>query len=113
MRSEKGITLVCLIGFFVLIVILAGISISIAAKGSNDEVVPKNNTLIEETINEEIEAELIVDPTVTTKPISENQVENVTAEENIVEESQNIVEVENVVETEELDSNTVSNEIEE
>ena len=62
MRSEKGITLVALIGIFVLIVILAGISISIAAKGNNDEQVPTNDVVT--NIDDEYEdEEIVVDPT--------------------------------------------------
>lgn len=65
MRSEKGITLVALIGIFVLIVILAGISISIAAKGNNDEQVPTNDVVT--NIDDEYEdEEIVVDPTVGT-----------------------------------------------
>ena len=74
MRSEKGITLVALIGIFVLIVILAGISISIAAKGNNEEQVPANNliTNVEEVEDEEI----IVDPTATSTTIETEDVED-------------------------------------
>ena len=65
MRSEKGITLVALIGIFVLIVILAGISISIAAKGNNEEQVPTNDVVT--NIDDEYEdEEIVVDPTVST-----------------------------------------------
>ena len=65
MRSEKGITLVALIGIFVLIVILAGISISIAAKGNNEEQVPTNDVVT--NIDDEYEdEEIVVDPTVGT-----------------------------------------------
>lgn len=65
MRSEKGITLVALIGIFVLIVILAGISISIAAKGNNEEQVPTNDIVT--NIDDEYEdEEIVVDPTVGT-----------------------------------------------
>ena len=65
MRSEKGITLVALIGIFVLIVILAGISISIAAKGNNDEQVPTNDVVT--NIDDEYEdEEIVVDPTAST-----------------------------------------------
>ena len=65
MRSEKGITLVALIGIFVLIVILAGISFSIAAKGNNEEQVPTNDIVT--NIDDEYEdEEIVVDPTVGT-----------------------------------------------
>ena len=65
MRSEKGITLVALIGIFVLIVILAGISISKAAKGNNEEQVPTNDVVT--NIDDEYEdEEIVVDPTVGT-----------------------------------------------
>ena len=65
MRSEKGITLVELIGIFVLIVILAGMSISIAAKGNNEEQVPTNDVVT--NIDDEYEdEEIVVDPTVGT-----------------------------------------------
>ena len=77
MRSEKGITLVALIGIFVLIVILAGISISIAAKGNNDEQVPTNDVVT--NIDDEYEdEEIVVDPTAST---STTETENVVADE--------------------------------
>ena len=77
MRSEKGITLVALIGIFVLIVVLAGISISIAAKGNNDEQVPANDivTNMDEVVEDE---EIVVDPTAST---STTETENVVADE--------------------------------
>ena len=79
MRSENGITLVALIGIFVLIVILAGISISIAAKGNNDVQVPANDLV---TNMEEVEdEEIIVDPTVTsTTTVTEDVVDTVANE---------------------------------
>lgn len=64
MRSEKGITLVALIGIFVLVVILAGISISIAAKG-NDEVQEPTNDVVT-SVDEYEDEEIVVDPTATT-----------------------------------------------
>ena len=77
MRSEKGITLVALIGIFVLIVILAGISISIAAKGNNEEQVPTNDVVT--NIDDEYEdEEIVVDPTAST---STTETENVVADE--------------------------------
>ncbi len=77
MRSEKGITLVALIGIFVLVVILAGISISIAAKGNNDEQVPTNDVVT--NIDDEYEdEEIVVDPTAST---STTETENVVADE--------------------------------
>lgn len=63
MRSEKGITLVALIGIFVLIVVLAGISISIAAKGNNETKNPTNDIISVEEIEDE---EIVIDPTATT-----------------------------------------------
>ena len=77
MRSEKGITLVALIGIFVLIVILAGISISIAAKGNDDVQEPANDIVT--GIDEEYEdEELVVDPTA--RPTN-TEVENVVEDE--------------------------------
>ena len=72
MRSEKGITLVALIGIFVLVVILAGISISIAAKGNNDEQVPTNDVVT--NLDDEYEdQEIVVDPTAaSTTTVTEN-----------------------------------------
>lgn len=64
MRSEKGITLVALIGIFVLVVILAGISISIAAKGNN-EVQESTNDIVT-SVDEYEDEEIVVDPTATT-----------------------------------------------
>lgn len=61
MRSEKGITLVALIGIFVLIVILAGISISIAAKGNNEDQTPTNDIVT--NVDEVEDEEIVVDPT--------------------------------------------------
>lgn len=78
MRSEKGITLVALIGIFVLIVILAGISISIAAKGNNEVQEPANNTIT--NLDEEYEdEEIIVDPTAGNP--TDSEVENVVEED--------------------------------
>ena len=64
MRSEKGITLVALIGIFVLVVILAGISISIAAKGKNEVQEPTNDIVT--SVDEYEDEEIVVDPTATT-----------------------------------------------
>lgn len=64
MRSEKGITLVALIGIFVLVVILAGISISIAAKGNNEVQEPTNDIVT--SVDEYEDEEIVVDPTATT-----------------------------------------------
>ncbi len=63
MRSEKGITLVALIGLFVLIVVLAGISIAMAAKGT-DETQEPINTEITDVVDEYKDEEIVVDPTV-------------------------------------------------
>lgn len=97
MRSEKGITLVALIGIFVLIVILAGISISIAAKGNNEEQAPIDNvTTIEDDLEDYEEEELVVDPLATTPAekeetaSNENVVEN-TVVEDTVEDTTNTV----------------------
>ncbi len=99
MRSEKGITLVALIGIFVLIVILAGISISIAAKGNNEEQAPIDNvtTTIDDEMEEYEEEELVVDPLVTTT----NDAEEATTEDV----------VENTAEIEDTNT-TVANEVE-
>ena len=92
MRSEKGITLVALIGIFVLIVILAGISISIAAKGNNEEQTPIDNvTAIEDDMEEYEEAELVVDPLATTPAEKEEAVSNENVVENTVEDTTNTV----------------------
>lgn len=72
MRSEKGITLVALIGIFVLIVILAGISISIAAKGNNENQVQSNNVV--SSVEDEYEdEELVVDPTAGNATVDEEE----------------------------------------
>lgn len=82
MRSEKGITLVALIGIFVLIVVLAGISISIAAKGNNQEQEPAKNV---STVEEQDEyEELVVDPTKVVKNETENVIDTNTVT-NVVE----------------------------
>lgn len=88
MRSEKGITLVALIGIFVLIVILAGISISIAAKGNNEEQAPidKATTVIDDEMEDYEEEELVVDPLATT---SSDNTEEVVEDE--VEDTENTV----------------------
>ena len=78
MRSEKGITLVALIGIFVLIVILAGISISIAAKGNN-EVQNLENSVVDNLETEYEDEELVVDPTAT--PSTDTEVENTLVED--------------------------------
>ena len=92
MRSEKGITLVALIGIFVLIVILAGISISIAAKGNNEEQAPIDNvTAIEDDMDEYEEEELVVDPLATTPAEKEETVSNENVVENTVEDTTNTV----------------------
>lgn len=67
MKSEKGITLVALIGIFVLIVILAGISISIAAKGNNE--VQETNDVVTNIDEEYQDEEIVVDPTATSKTV--------------------------------------------
>lgn len=107
MRSEKGITLVALIGIFVLLVILAGISISIASKGNNEEQAPIDNvTTIEDEMEDYEEEELVVDPLATTTP-AEN--ETVTTE-NVVENTA----VEDVTNTavEDTTNTVASNEVE-
>ena len=85
MRSEKGISLVALIGLFLLIVILAGISISIAAKGNNEvqetENAVENNLVIE---NENEDEELVVDPTA--KLSTGAEVENTVEDSEVVSE---------------------------
>ena len=79
MRSEKGITLVALIGIFVLIVILAGISISIAAKGSKEVQNPANDMVT--NIDEEYEDEaIVVDPTAKFSTDVENLANTVSSE---------------------------------
>lgn len=80
MRSEKGITLVALIGIFVLIVVLAGISISIAAKGNNDEQVPANDivTNMDEVVEDE---EIVVDPTAASTTTVTEDVTNIVENE--------------------------------
>ena len=61
MRSEKGITLVALIGIFVLVVVLAGVSIAMATKGNNVVQEPTN---VQTNIDDEYEDEkIVVDPT--------------------------------------------------
>ena len=95
MRSEKGITLVALIGLFVLIVILAGISIAIVGKGNN-EVQESENLVVNNLETEYEDQELVVDPTA--KPSTDTEVENT------------LVEDTNVV-TEDT-TNTVANEVE-
>ena len=108
MRSEKGITLVALIGVFVLIVILAGISISIAAKGNNEEQAPINNvTTTDGEIEDYEEEELVVDPFVSTNANDvEEDVDNKTVEDQTVVSNT----VENVVE--DATNTTVENEVE-
>lgn len=93
MRSEKGITLVALIGIFILLVILAGVSISFAVRGNNEEALPENEaTVVEE--QEVVEDEVVVNPNVTNTEVTEddevadyedvtNTVEN-TVEEDVV-----------------------------
>ena len=79
MRSEKGITLVALIGIFVLIVILAGISISIAAKGNNEVQEPTNDVVT--NIDDEYEdEEIVVDPTATSTTVPEEATNTITSE---------------------------------
>lgn len=78
MRSEKGITLVALILIIVVLVILAGISISLVVNNetNNVEIDPNNNQ-----INQEPEVSSVVDNT------TENVVETNTVEpENTVVE---------------------------
>ena len=84
MRSEKGITLVALIGTFVLVVILAGISIAIVAKGNNEVQEPNNDivTNIDE-YEDEYEEEIIIDNTAKT---SVNEVAN-----NVTEDADMVV----------------------
>lgn len=83
MRSEKGITLVALIGIFVLVVILAGISISIAAKGNDDAQTPTNDIVT--NVDDEFEdEEIVVDPTAASST-------TVTEEDVTTEESTNTV----------------------
>ncbi|MBR3613809.1 MAG: hypothetical protein IKL55_01345 [Clostridia bacterium] len=74
MRSEKGITLVALIGIFVLIVILAGISISIAAKGNNEVQNPENSVVTDSNNDGYEDEELVVNPT--TGDTTNNEVKN-------------------------------------
>lgn len=97
MRSEKGITLVALIGIFVLIVVLAGISISIAAKGNNEVQEPENSVVSGLEDSEYEDEELIVDPT--TRPETSTDVENTLVENEAVTEADT--------------TNTVANEVEE
>jgi len=78
MRSEKGITLVALIGIFVLIVLLAGISIAIAGKGNNDVEVPENSA-VNNLETEYEDQELVVDPTA--KPSTSTEAENTLVED--------------------------------
>ncbi len=79
MRSEKGITLVALIGIFVLVVILAGISISIAAKG-NDEVQNPTNDVVTNVDDEYEDEEIVVDPTAASTTVPEETTNTVTSE---------------------------------
>ena len=79
MRSEKGITLVALIGIFVLIVILAGISISIAARG-NDEVQEPTNDIVTNMDVELEDEEIVVDTATSTTTVTEEDVDTVTNE---------------------------------
>lgn len=97
MRSEKGITLVALIGIFVLIVVLAGISISIAAKGNNEVQEPENSVISGLEDSEYEDEELIVDPTA--RPETSTDVENTLVENEAVTEADT--------------TNTVANEVEE
>ena len=111
MRSEKGITLVALIGIFVLVVVLAGISISIAGKG-NDDVQTPTNDVVTNLEDEEYEEELVVDPTAGSTV--ENDAEVVTEEDETVENvvNENTVEEGTVTNTvvEEDETNTIANE---
>lgn len=111
MRSEKGITLVALIGVMLLLVILAGVSIALAVKGGNEDV-PTTNTITTVEDDEVIQEDLVVDPYVDTEDkdvVTDDEKTNVvekneTVENTVVEDNENVVE--------EDDITTVANEVE-
>ena len=88
MRNEKGITLVALIGIMVLLIILAGVSISLVLNDKPEEV-PVTNTVTEAPVDGEEDSE----------PVVEEDDEEVT---NTVEDDE-----EPVVDDEEVVENTV------
>ena len=88
MRNEKGITLVALIGIMVLLIILAGVSISLVLNDKPEEV-PVTNTVTEAPVDVEEDSE----------PVVEEDDEEVT---NTVEDDEEpVVDDEEVVEDEE------------
>lgn len=87
MRSEKGITLVALIAVFVLLVVLAGISISLVLTDSIEKqpaVVETNTVNQEETINN-AENEIVEETNEVVENVV-NEVSNNVVDENVVEE---------------------------
>ena len=87
MRSEKGITLVALIAVFILLIILAGISISLVLTDTIEKqpAIVASNTVIQENIEE------------TNDNVVEENENNETIE-NTVEDNTNNTTLENVVE---------------
>lgn len=87
MRSEKGITLVALIAVFVLLVVLAGISISLVLTDAIEKqpaVVETNTVNQEETINN-AENEIVEETSEVVENVV-NEVSNNVVDENVVEE---------------------------
>lgn len=106
MKNERGITLVALIGIMVLLIILAGVSISLVLNDKPEEV-PVTNTVTEAPVDVEEDAEPVVEEDEEVTNTVEDDEEPVVDDEEEVEDED---EVENTVVEDEENTNTVEDE---